>query len=207
MVTVDKFTPITPWFPTAQALLAEVAAAPKRKVAKPGRLGLETVDHFVPFQCKIIDWAWPVVPAAQALVLEVADTPNKPKTLLPGVGLKTWAHVLPFQRRVSVWNTFEDVLHGGEHQSPTAQALVGETAVTALSSGKAPGLGLETWAQVLPFQCKISVWSASADFPHADTQYWPTAHALVLDTAATAVRKEDPPGLGLETWAQAVPFQ
>ncbi len=39
--------------------------------------------------------------------------------------------------------------------NPTAQALVAEVAVTPRKLGPA-GVGLNTWDQAVPFQCKIS---------------------------------------------------
>src|ERR1022692_1929343 len=57
---------VVPWkySPTAQALLAEVAATPPRtlKVKEPRGFGLGTCFQAVPFQCRMMVWAVPVLP-------------------------------------------------------------------------------------------------------------------------------------------------
>src|SRR5215471_9968726 len=116
--------------PTAQASLAEVAAAPSRviSVTGPDGLGLTACTHFVPFQRRIrVLPAVPVneLPTAQALLAEVAVTASS-RLPVPGAGLATWDHFVPFQRRTSVLLELES------RASPTAQALVADTASTPL---------------------------------------------------------------------------
>ena len=60
--------------PTAQALLADVAATPAREPPDPGD-GLDTCVQEVPFHRRIKVLA-PLVPTAQAFVADVAATPN-----------------------------------------------------------------------------------------------------------------------------------
>jgi hypothetical protein len=64
---------LLPLVPTAQALLADVAATPARLAVVPG-LGLGTCFHAVPFQCKMRVLP-PLVPTAQALLAVMAVTP------------------------------------------------------------------------------------------------------------------------------------
>src|SRR5436190_19545427 len=73
--------------PTAQALVAEVAATADREVMVPG-LGAGTCFQAVPFQRRIRPCSVVVVsemPAAQTLAVEVAVTPVR-RVLLPGAG-------------------------------------------------------------------------------------------------------------------------
>ena len=53
------------------------------------------------------------------------------------------------------------MLPGNRPCSPTAQALPGETAVTASrvfwGCGLVSGLGVGTWVQFVPFQCAMNV--------------------------------------------------
>jgi hypothetical protein len=60
--------------PTAQALLADVAATPERLADVPG-LGLATCFQAVPFQRSMSVLPLLVAPTAQALVADVATTP------------------------------------------------------------------------------------------------------------------------------------
>ena len=62
--------------PTAQALLAEVAATPNR-APPPFGVGLGTCFQAVPFQCAItvVPGGPSLAPTAQALLAEVAATP------------------------------------------------------------------------------------------------------------------------------------
>src|SRR5437773_1708165 len=89
--------------PTAQALVAEVAATADREVMVPG-LGADTCFQAVPFQRRIRPWSprlVPNLPTAQALLAEVAVTPVR-LLKVAGLGLGTCAHVVPFQCRISV---------------------------------------------------------------------------------------------------------
>src|SRR5215469_470917 len=108
---------------------------------------------------------------------------------------------MPFQRRISVL-----VLPLVLSNSPTAQASVGERAVTALSSlSPALGLGLLTRDQVVPLQCRVSVGLGvkSMGWPK-----FPTAQASVGESALTPRSWLNlRPGCGLLTRDQVVPFQ
>src|SRR5262249_3068798 len=101
-------------------------------------------------------------------------------------------HFVPFQRRISVLLELES------RASPTAQALVADTASTPLRSLLTPGLGLGRWTHAAPFQCRISVLLSA----------WPTAQTLLAENAVIARRKVVlVVGLGVGTTFQAVPFQ
>jgi hypothetical protein len=113
---------VLPMEPTAQALLAEVAAMADRTLWE-GRFGAGTCLQAVPFQCRIKVLLLPVEPIAQALLAEVAATLYR--TALPaGLGLATRFQAVPFQCRIRV---FVLVLLPVK---PTAQALVAEVATT-----------------------------------------------------------------------------
>jgi hypothetical protein len=100
--------------PTAQALLADVAATPKRLLLAPG-LGLDTRVHTLPFQRRISVLS-PLVPAAQVLLAEVAATPESSPPPA-GVGLGTCVQAVPFQCAIRVLGL--EMLPS----LPTAQAL------------------------------------------------------------------------------------
>src|SRR6266700_6106998 len=59
--------------------------------------------------------------------------------------------------------------------------------------------GLTTWPHRLPFQCTLRALPVRAGFR--------TAHAFVLDVAATAVNTPSPTGLGNGARFHTVPFQ
>ena len=123
--------------PTAQALLAEVAVTPLRRVLFPPCAGgLGTCVHLVPFQCRMRDWAALLMekPTAQALLAEVAPTPDRLLSS-PGLGLTTCVHLRPSQCKTRVFAP------GPLENSPTAQALLAEVAATPPRSLKAPGWG------------------------------------------------------------------
>src|SRR5262249_3448532 len=83
-------------------------------------------------------------------------------------------------------------------------ALLAEVAATESRKLKGPGLGLGTSFQLRPFQRSIRVLSLVA------VAYVPTAHALLAEVAATALRPVSltrPAGFGLGTRAHFVPFQ
>ena len=87
---------------------------------------------------------------------------------------------------------------------PTAQALRAEVAATASRAEVLVGLGLATCAQLVPFQCRISVRSEG---PLANS---PTAQALPAEVAATPnswLSLPEGPGLGLCIADQERPFQ
>ena len=84
--------------PTAQALVADVAATPSR-ASVPEGLGLGTTSQALPFQCSIrvlLVWGDPLTPTAQALLGDVAAAALRTLSLVPRFGLGTTAHVLPF---------------------------------------------------------------------------------------------------------------
>jgi hypothetical protein len=84
---------------------------------------------------------------------------------------------------------------------PTAQALAVALAATSPRESPVPGLGLGTWDQTVPFQCRMSVCELGV-------RSAPTAQASVADRAVTPFSLSiAEPGLGLGTWDQAVPFQ
>src|SRR5690348_3577353 len=189
--------PVPVKLPTAQALLAEVAATASRSLVEPGA-GLGTRVHLVPFQYRIrVLWVVPVAerPTAQALLAEVATTPVRELAVVapPWLGLGTCAHVAPFQRKVRVRSTVPLSV------KPTAQAFEVDVAPTAARSLVGPGLGLGTCVQVVPFQCRIRVWSSRP--------VKPTAQASLAEVAATPVRALSCAGLGLGTCVQTVPSQ
>src|SRR5690242_4555654 len=70
--------------------------------------------------------------------------------------------------------------------------LVAETAlIPKRSLNTLPGLGLGSWVQAIPFQCKIRVWSAPPLLSK------PTAQTLHGDSIATASSSlSEVPGLG-----------
>src|SRR5215475_13926058 len=116
----------------------------------------------------------------------------------PGLGLAACAHRRPFQCRTSVWKAVPFVA------SPTAHALLPEVAATAKSSVLCPGLGLATLAHRRPFQRTIKV----VILPLVKTS--PTAQASLREVAVTLNRSLSlpaPPGSGLGTRLQRVPFQ
>jgi hypothetical protein len=84
---------------------------------------------------------------------------------------------------------------------PTAQAFVGDSAVTParLTWLGAPGTaGDGTVLHAKPSQCSISATVAAL----AGSSRLPTAQASVLDVAATAASADDEPGPGLGTTCQ-----
>ena len=118
--------------PTAQALVADVAATPVR-MPPPAGVGLGTHFHTVPFQRRIsvlqprqVPARWSVYPTAQALPADVAATPLR-KLSGAGAGLGTRFHAVPFQRTIRVLLPAE----------PTAQALRADKTATPL---KLPGV-------------------------------------------------------------------
>jgi len=115
------------------------------------------------------------------------------------LGLGTVDHFVPFQWRITdlKWMSV-----------PTAQALVLDAAAAPNKKGTFV-LGLGTWDQVLPFQCRSSAWNTFAPVPQPEIHRVPTAQASVPEVAVTADRAGNPEGsgFGLGTWVQAVPFQ
>jgi hypothetical protein len=102
--------------------------------------------------------------------------------LPPGLGVRD--HALPFQRRMSVRSVGDIVSQAEMHDSPAAQAVPPGPALMPFRSAR-PGLGLAAWAQVAPFQRKISVRSADVGFmAHPAPQDMPAAHTAEADEAA-----------------------
>src|SRR5215469_9970021 len=223
--------------PTAQALLAEVTATPK-KVAPPGTgFGLAIRLQVPPFQWLITLMLVPALcplapPTAHALLAEVAATPITPPA---PAGLCTTRHALPFQCSARPLPVV------GLPLKPTAQALLAEVAATPSRLPTLTGLGATRHA--LPFQCSIAVLSplgppmptaqalaadvaaTPARFPmsghrtrrqdlpfHPRSSEWPfcspTAQALAVDVAATPLRvSPERAGFGLGTCRHVLPFQ
>src|SRR5215831_11809485 len=119
-------------------------------------------------------------PTARALVVEVAVTPLR-RVLIPGAGGGTAAlvHVLPFQCRARAWTVSLALAAAPTMEKPTAQASLAEVAPTPVRSSLRPGLGLGARAHLVPFQCRIRVWSPVM-VPSS-----PTAQALLAEVAAT----------------------
>src|SRR6516164_8975628 len=146
--------------PTAQALLAEVAATLLSAPLVPG-CGLVTWAHLWPFQRRIN--GWPVVPlpkepTAQASVADTGRTALSTAPV-PGLGLATRAQVWPSQCRIrGRVPPVARLIFGA--LSPTAQMSVGDSARTPFRMLSIPAtFGLGTTVQVEPFQCSMSVWS------------------------------------------------
>ena len=162
MISVRGWPDALEYSPTAQALVAEVAVTAR----SPGRpAGLGTRDQAVPFQYKIRAWAVEAkfAPTAQALADEVALTLNRGPTVELGLGVATRDQAVPFQCKINPSHSAEEPPHAAVQYSPTAHALAAEDALTPRSSELAPGLGLATFDQAVPFQCKISVVSRAAE--------------------------------------------
>src|ERR1017187_6747622 len=115
-------TPL-PWqaaaqlLPTAHALVAEIALILDRLSPPLPTIGLATLDHLVPFQCRISmrpaispdKRSWQSFaqeePTAQAFLADTLVTPfrtSMPPGPVPGSGLATLDHLVPFQCRISV---------------------------------------------------------------------------------------------------------
>src|SRR5262249_40445134 len=114
--------------PTAQMLVAEVAATPASSLTGPG-LGLGICFQVLPVQRMMMVFSPPVLvirtPTAQALPAEVAATESR-KLKDPGLGLGTSFQVWPFQCSIRVLSLVAVAY------VPTAQALLAEVAATAL---------------------------------------------------------------------------
>src|SRR5262249_38183794 len=96
-----------------------------------------------------------------------------------GVGLLTCLQAVPFQCKISVWVAVPVRFQ----YHPTAQASLPDTALTPMSSASAKlGLGLLTFDQAVPFQCKISVLNTPGLF------WRPTAQASLRAPALTPTR-------------------
>src|SRR5271166_2484264 len=157
-------------------LLAETAATLlSRPVVPPeGKLGVWTTLQLVPSQCSISGWAVDselltgrvVSPTAQALFGARATTDVR-KGSRPGDGAVTALQTWPFQCRICTWSEVE------RPALPTAQTSVLEVPETP-ERWELRGIGLVTTLQLVPSKCSTS-----------EPVLFPTAHTLVLDTAAT----------------------
>src|SRR5690348_11962076 len=116
-------------------------------------------------------------PTAQVSVEETADTPVMVISVLLW-RLGTGVQAVPSQRKVTAWVTAP---LGAAWPVPTATALSADVAVTPSSWLSSSGLGLDTWLQLVPSQCRIKLRSAVPSGKN------PTAHALVGEVAATLV--------------------
>src|SRR5438552_2743651 len=127
------------------------------------------------------------------------------------MGLDSRVHAVPSQCSIKAPPSAE----------PTAQALLGEVAATPArpapgtgpesraQAGASPGSGLGTCVHAVPSQCSITV----CPDPGQQLRPWscqsPTAQALPGEVAATpnSSLMAKPPGFGLGTCIQVVPFQ
>src|SRR6266702_4238344 len=148
--------------PTAQAELAESAATPDNKLSRLPTLGLETTSHWEPSQCSTNEaFCMPLLPGcmcptAQMSLAATAVTAVRALSEVPGLGLGTTLQLVPSQCSVSVRGAVDTL---GSKCSPTAQASVGDVAVTPYSSlTSCPTLGLGVTLQLVPSQCSMSVW-------------------------------------------------
>src|SRR5439155_807196 len=93
------------WYPTAQTLLAEMAATPDRLSDVPV-FGLATMLQLVPFQCSTNVWlVVPLLyePTAQTLLAEMTATPVRLLDAAPaGFGLGTTLQLEPSQCSIRV---------------------------------------------------------------------------------------------------------
>src|SRR6185369_12314086 len=172
----DRASRPSPAWPTAQALLADVASTAVTSESEPGLMA-GTIVQDVPFQCSVSVWvpaAVLVPPTAQALPGEMAVRAVI-SPLVPGgrLGLFDWVQAVPFHRSISVW------LPVSVSIEPTAHALVADVATTEESAVSVPGLGLGLTVQAVPSQCSMSV---ASPLPHSVN---PTAHTSVADLAKT----------------------
>src|SRR5262249_45116288 len=135
--------------PTAQALVAEVAATPLR-IPPNLRAGLVTCCHAAPFQCSISGTPrllTSLPPTAQASLAAAAATPMNSESAAGGVGLFARVRAVPSQRRIPVWPAVV--------APPTAQTLPREPAAPACRIAGPPVLGAAIGAHAVPFQCSI----------------------------------------------------
>ncbi len=126
-------------------------------------------------------------PTAHASEPETADTLSSSANL----GAENCFQALPFQCRIKA--PFTD--------RPTTQTLPDDVAETEFMYTNPPATrGAVARAQDLPFQWMMSGWLAELRV------VLPTAHALLADSASTAVRFAVA-GPGLGTFFQPLPFQ
>src|SRR5215472_15244170 len=137
------------------------------------------------------------MPTAQVLSAAVVTAPKR--RLLPGEGLSCWTHAFPFQARISVLSMAPLRYQPTAHTFPVA--VPAAIPFRIVSRDGPPGLGLATWAQFWPFQCRIRLRSA------VPLKNVPTAQALLAEVGATPYSAPLVPGCGLATWAQLWPFQ
>src|SRR5579863_4781836 len=112
---------------------------------------------------------------------ETAITLFKEFPFTPGLGLGIMLHVVPFQCSMSV--CCPTLL------LPTAQTLLAETAATpsrSLNCDVLLGLGMMLHEE--PFQCSVNVSKLLLL-----VTYCPTAQTLLVESAATPLRKWDVP--------------
>src|SRR5450759_3801434 len=85
---------------------AEIATMLFSTLDLPGRLGLSTTLHCLPFQCSTSVLRKPLVstenPTAQMLLAEMAVMLLSVLKLARGLGLATTFHVVPFQCSINV---------------------------------------------------------------------------------------------------------
>jgi hypothetical protein len=174
---------------------------PLRKLFWLGEVfGLETIDHTLPFQDRMIVWAWSKrVPTATQLVGPAhATSLRRLGWLEDALGLGTMVHTLPFHDSMSVWLLAPMLTH------PTAKQLVGPVHVTPLRLFDWPDevLGLETMDHTLPFHDSTRVWL------FVPLENCPTATQFVALVHATLSRMLSWLGdvFGLGAMDHALPF-
>ena len=131
-----------------------------------------------------------LMPTAHASLADVAVSPmmSPPVTPAGRAGLVTVVQAVPFQRSKS-----GPPMPPPAGRSLLADVFVAEVAATAPRSLLAPGLGVVTWVQVMPFHRSISVAVP------VSVSLVPAAHALVAEVAVTEDSWLPVPGLGLFT--------
>ena len=145
--------------PTAHSFAAPGrVAAPDSGLNVPA-VGSVSTDQALPFQRRIMPWTTPplmlgrLLPTAYTSLGPRAATPVNPGSA-PGVGLAATLQLPPFQCSINVLPPTAEV---APMSSPTAQALVAETAVTAEIVGVfVPGCCIGTALHAVPLKCSAS---------------------------------------------------
>src|SRR4029077_7509689 len=160
-------------------------------------LGVVTMLHVLPSQCSVNgprSWC----PTAQTSLAETAATATR--ELLPcgfGFGLGTTFQLVPSQCSITAVGWAENPPLATPGPVPTAQTLVGESAVTATTPPERK-CAVGIWLHVWPSQCRLVV-------PPLINP--PTAQTSALESAETPLMTLTPEKAGLETRVQLVPSQ
>src|ERR1022692_1249395 len=217
-----------PTYPTAQQLSGDEQLTPTRtllaKAPVPSGSGVDTADQLWPFQCiasfKVTAElpSLPSDPVAQQFVAEVHERPSStlrsPLVIPPGSGTPTWDHFLPFQRSASLNKAPPGAMIP---KVPTAQQFPAEAQRMALSAlapsdPVPPGFGVATRDQAVSFQCSAWFSIPSEPMALASVPYSPTAQQLSGEVHVTSISSlksplRTPPGVGVATSDQFLPFQ